>query len=189
MLHKAAARVLPPHPETGRRHSPPESEATSSRATVLARFVSTVPASAPFMDCEIITRIKSPCPHQGAFSCLPPGSFFISSMFLYENLFLDIVHNRKQNTFTNSREPQRTRPTGQKLKGPAERDPTSTGCRTAASPWERESTRSTGKGWLRKGKLARHRRGTGRENGGVLRRHPMRGTWPAVGRKVAVDRP
>lgn len=28
-------------------------------------------------------------------------------------------------------------------------NPTSTGCRTAASPWEREGPRSAGKGWLK----------------------------------------
>lgn len=54
-------RARPPNrPETGRRHSPPESEATSSRATVLARLVSTCPRVSPFMSCEIIARMLFP---------------------------------------------------------------------------------------------------------------------------------
>lgn len=112
--------------------------------------------------------------------------FFYTSYMYFSKFFLPYFVLSYIINFTNGREPQRTRPTGQKLKGPAERDPTSTehgnaqavraegGCPT--KPGCSGKRRDGREGVDQKGKLARHRRGTGRENGGVLRRHPMRGT-------------
>lgn len=61
------------------------------------------------------------------------------------NLNLDLVHKCEHTVFTNAL-PARIQPTGESSTSrESEGKATSTGCRTAASPREREGKRSTGK--------------------------------------------